>query len=85
MICAAPGGLRFLRDVVAVRAIPLEPDSIHFPAGDGPGRAVFRRRVRPRQGRLKHASVSRTTAAIALVNRPDEPLRDLLGQDVGRL
>jgi hypothetical protein len=43
-------GMVAVLQVLDVRAISLEPDSIHSLAGDGPGRAVFRRRVPQRSG-----------------------------------
>ena len=46
------GGLGFAvpQDGFGVRAIPPEPQIIHSPPRDGPGRAVFRRGVPPRSG-----------------------------------
>ena len=41
--CRSPG-------VLNVRATPLNRECIHSPAGDEPGRAVFRRGVTPREG-----------------------------------
>jgi hypothetical protein len=43
-------GMVAVLQVLDVRAISREPESIHSLAGDGPGRAVFRRRVPQRSG-----------------------------------
>jgi hypothetical protein len=52
-----------------------EPESIHSPAGDGPGRAVFRRGVPPAGGDVGSAGTSRERPQpVALANRPDEGL-----------
>jgi hypothetical protein len=47
-------------------------DSIDFRAGDGPGRAVASSEVAPREGTVEHRGVLRATAAVDLVDRPDE-------------
>ena len=81
--CPRAGRVAVLQDVLDVRAIPLNREIVHSPAGDGPGRAVFRRGVTPRRGRLKCRCVSRTAAAVDPVDRPDEALGAVLGQDHG--
>jgi len=47
-------------------------DSVDFRSGDGPGRAVVRSEVAPREGTVEHRGVSRATATVDLVDRPDE-------------
>jgi hypothetical protein len=75
-------GMVAVLQVLDVRAISLEPDSIHSLAGDGPGRAVFRRRVPQRSG-VGSSCVLRAGGAVGPVGRPDEALGTVLGQDVG--
>jgi hypothetical protein len=55
-----------------VCVIGLVLEIIHSRFGDGPGRGVAKSGVSPRQGRLNHDAVSRATAAVVLVDRPDE-------------
>jgi hypothetical protein len=76
-------GMVAVLQVLDVRAISLEPESIHSLAGDGPGRAVFRRRVPKRSG-VGSSCVLRAGGAVGPLGRPDEALGTVLGQDVGR-
>ena len=61
--------------------ISLELEIKDFLSEDGPGRAVFRQEVPPRSARWSHERFSRATAAVVLVNRPDEALDQVLGDD----
>ena len=56
-------------------------ESIHSRFGDGPGRAVAKSGVRPRQGRLNDDGVSRAAVSVFLLDRPDGARDPALGED----